>query len=72
VAGLVVTNDVSARDVQLTNAAWEKIDKYLLTDVVNAVPTAYYKQVQIAGSKVGGLVYDNVIGGIDPRRLYIK
>ena len=53
-------------------AAWEKIDKYLLTDVVNVVPTAYYKQVQIAGSKVGGLVYDNVIGGIDPRRLYIK
>jgi peptide/nickel transport system substrate-binding protein len=53
-------------------AAWEKLDQYLVKDVVNVVPTAYYKQVQIAGSKVGGLVYDDVIGGIDPRRLYIK
>ncbi|MFJ3303136.1 ABC transporter substrate-binding protein [Streptomyces sp. NPDC086549] len=53
-------------------AEWEKLDQYLVKDVVNVVPTAYYKQTQIAGSKVGGLVYDDVIGGIDPRRLYIK
>ncbi|MGW1909375.1 ABC transporter substrate-binding protein [Streptomyces sp. NPDC002076] len=53
-------------------AEWEKLDKYLLTKVVNVVPTAYYKQTQIAGSKVGGLVYDDVIGGVDPRRLFIK
>lgn len=53
-------------------AAWESLDKYLLTKVVNEVPTGYYKQVQIAGSKVGGLVYDDVIGGVDPRRLYVK
>jgi peptide/nickel transport system substrate-binding protein len=53
-------------------AAWEQVDQYLLTKVVNAVPTAYYKQTQIAGSKVGGFVYDDVIGGVDPRRLFIK
>ncbi|MGW3289080.1 ABC transporter substrate-binding protein [Streptomyces sp. NPDC001002] len=53
-------------------AAWESVDQYLLTKVVNAVPTAYYKQTQIAGSKVGGFVYDDVIGGVDPRRLFIK
>ncbi|MEU0252716.1 ABC transporter substrate-binding protein [Streptomyces sp. NPDC006184] len=53
-------------------AAWEKLDQYLVKDVVNVVPTGYYKQTQIAGSKVGGLVYDDVLGGIDPRRLYIK
>ncbi|MCS0602340.1 ABC transporter substrate-binding protein [Streptomyces sp. LP11] len=53
-------------------AEWEKLDQYIVKDVVNVVPTAYYKQTQIAGSKVGGLVYDDVIGGIDPRRLYIK
>ncbi|MFJ5529891.1 ABC transporter substrate-binding protein [Streptomyces sp. NPDC093261] len=53
-------------------AAWESLDKYLLTKVVNVVPTGYYKQIQIAGSKVGGMVYDDVIGGVDPRRLYIK
>jgi peptide/nickel transport system substrate-binding protein len=53
-------------------SAWEKLDEYIVKDAIAAVPTADYKQVQIAGSKVGGLVYDDVIGGIDPRRLYIK
>ncbi|MEW2624845.1 ABC transporter substrate-binding protein [Streptomyces sp. NPDC048106] len=53
-------------------AEWEKLDKYLLTKVVNEVPTAYYKATQIAGSKVGGLVFDDVIGGVDARRLYLK
>ncbi|WP_369172157.1 ABC transporter substrate-binding protein [Streptomyces sp. R28] len=51
---------------------WEKLDKYIVKDVVNIVPTAYYKQVQVAGSKVGGVAYDDVIGGVDPRRLYVK
>ncbi|WP_405843823.1 ABC transporter substrate-binding protein [Streptomyces sp. NBC_01518] len=53
-------------------AEWEKLDEYIVKDVVNVVPTAYYKQTQIAGSKVGGLVYDDVIGGVDPRRLFVK
>ncbi|MFG1671491.1 ABC transporter substrate-binding protein [Streptomyces sp. Y7] len=53
-------------------AEWEKLNQYLLTEVVNVVPTAYYKQIQIAGSKIGGLVYDDVIAGVDPRRLYVK
>ncbi|MFJ5551264.1 ABC transporter substrate-binding protein [Streptomyces sp. NPDC093225] len=51
---------------------WNKVNEYLLSDVVNVVPTGYYKQVQIAGSGVGGVVYDDVIGGIDPRRLFLK
>ncbi|KUL30644.1 ABC transporter substrate-binding protein [Streptomyces regalis] len=53
-------------------AEWQKLAEYIVKDVVNIVPTAYYKQVQIAGSKVGGVVYDDVIGGVDPRRLYVK
>lgn len=53
-------------------AEWEKLNRYLLTKVVNVVPTAYYKQVQIAGSRIGGLVYDDIIAGVDPRRLYVK
>ncbi|MFJ8492298.1 ABC transporter substrate-binding protein [Streptomyces sp. NPDC094038] len=71
-----VNSDIDAAnaisDPVKSAAAWEKIDQYLVKDVINAVPTIYYKQVQIAGSKVGGLVYDDVIGGIDPRRLYVK
>ncbi|MGW2640229.1 ABC transporter substrate-binding protein [Streptomyces sp. NPDC001348] len=53
-------------------AEWEKLDKYLVKDVINVVPTGYFKQVQIAGSRIGGLAYDDVIAGIDPRRLYVK
>ncbi|MFF3329006.1 ABC transporter substrate-binding protein [Streptomyces sp. NPDC002888] len=53
-------------------AEWEKLDKYLVKDVINVVPTGYFKQTQIAGSKIGGLVYDDVIAGVDPRRLYVK
>lgn len=52
--------------------AWNKINQYIVKDVVSNIPTAYYKQTQIAGSKIGGLVYDDVIGGIDPRRLFVK
>ncbi|MCX4764748.1 ABC transporter substrate-binding protein [Streptomyces sp. NBC_01275] len=59
-------------DPQQAAADWEKLDQYIVKDVVNVVPTAYYKQTQIAGSKIGGLVYDDVIGGIDPRRLFVK
>ncbi|MEU0332743.1 ABC transporter substrate-binding protein [Streptomyces sp. NPDC006193] len=53
-------------------AQWEKLDQYLVKEIVNVVPTAYYKQTQIAGSRVGGLVYDDVLSGVDPRRLYLK
>ncbi|MEV8553094.1 ABC transporter substrate-binding protein [Streptomyces glaucescens] len=53
-------------------AEWGKLNEYIVKDVVNVVPTGYYKQVQIAGSRIGGLVYDDVISGVDPRRLYVK
>ncbi|MFJ6939392.1 ABC transporter substrate-binding protein [Streptomyces sp. NPDC101132] len=51
---------------------WNKVNEYLLSEVVNVVPTGYYKQVQIAGSGIGGVVYDDVLGGIDPRKLFVK
>ncbi|MGJ5833058.1 ABC transporter substrate-binding protein [Streptomyces ossamyceticus] len=51
---------------------WNKVNEYIVKNVVSNVPTAYYKQTQIAGSKIGGLVYDDVLGGVDPRRLFVK
>ncbi|WP_326577952.1 ABC transporter substrate-binding protein [Streptomyces sp. NBC_00481] len=51
---------------------WNKINEYIVKDVISNIPTAYYKQTQIAGSKIGGLVYDDVIGGVDARRLFVK
>ncbi|MFH8800118.1 ABC transporter substrate-binding protein [Streptomyces sp. NPDC017936] len=62
----VVTDPVKAAE------AWNAINEYIVKDVVSNVPTAYYKQTQIAGSRIGGLVYDDVIGGVDPRRLFVK
>ncbi|WP_327593645.1 ABC transporter substrate-binding protein [Streptomyces chartreusis] len=59
-------------DPAKASAEWGKLNEYLVNDVVNVVPTAYYKQTQIAGTKVGGLVYDDIIAGVDPRRLYVK
>ncbi len=52
--------------------AWNAINEYIVKDVVSNIPTAYYKQTQIAGANIGGLVYDDVIGGVDPRRLFVK
>ncbi|MFE9258831.1 ABC transporter substrate-binding protein [Streptomyces sp. NPDC006879] len=51
---------------------WNKVNKYLLESVVPVVPTGYYKQAQLFGSGVGGVVYDDVIGAIDPRKLFVK
>ncbi|MEU5886347.1 ABC transporter substrate-binding protein [Streptomyces sp. NPDC047461] len=65
-AAAALTDPVKAAE------AWNKINEYIVKDVVSNIPTAYYKQTQIAGSKIGGLVYDDVIGGVDPRRLYVK
>jgi peptide/nickel transport system substrate-binding protein len=52
--------------------AWNAINEYIVKDVVSNIPTAYYKQTQIAGSRIGGLVNDDVISGVDPRRLFVK
>ncbi|MEV6109542.1 ABC transporter substrate-binding protein [Streptomyces sp. NPDC051940] len=51
---------------------WNKLAQYIVKDVVSNIPVAYYKQVQMWGSNVGGAVYDDVIGEIDPRKLYVK
>ncbi|MEU6378206.1 ABC transporter substrate-binding protein [Streptomyces sp. NPDC046909] len=65
-AANAITDPVKAAE------AWNKINEYIVKDVVSNIPTAYYKQSQIAGSKIGGMVYDDVLGGVDPRRLFVK
>jgi peptide/nickel transport system substrate-binding protein len=51
---------------------WFKLNTYIETKIIPAVPTIYYKQLQIYGSKVGGAVYNNVLSNIDPTKLYVK
>ncbi|MGW7362852.1 ABC transporter substrate-binding protein [Streptomyces sp. NPDC054841] len=61
-----ITDPVKAGD------EWFKLNKYIATEVVPGVPTVFYKQFQIFGSKVGGAVYNNVYANIDPTKLYVK
>ncbi len=52
--------------------AWFQLNTYIVTKVIPGVPTVYYKQLQLFGSKVGGVVYNNVTSGIDLTKLYVK
>ncbi|MGK5499703.1 ABC transporter substrate-binding protein [Streptomyces sp. URMC 125] len=51
---------------------WFELGKYILEEVTPAVPVYYFKQTQIAGSKVGGLVYNNDMSNLDVTKLYVK
>jgi peptide/nickel transport system substrate-binding protein len=51
---------------------WAKLaDEALNKDLPDA-PLMYYKQMQLHGSKVGGVVMNDVISAIDPTQLYVK
>ncbi|WP_344465452.1 ABC transporter substrate-binding protein [Kitasatospora kazusensis] len=57
---------------QKAAAAWMKLSDYIAKDVVPAVPTVYYKQLQMYGSRVGGAAYNKFFCNIDATRLYVK
>lgn len=59
-------------DPKAAAAAWFQLNTYLVTKVIPGVPTVYYKQLQLFGSKVGGVVYNNITSGIDLTKLYVK
>ena len=49
-----------------------KLGEKILKDDLPQVPTFYYKQIQLHGSKVGGVVNNDVISSVDPTKLYVK
>ncbi|KAF4406210.1 MULTISPECIES: ABC transporter substrate-binding protein [Streptomyces] len=51
---------------------WFELNKYIVEEVTPMVPAYYYKHMQISGSKIGGMVYNNDLSGIDPTKLYVK
>ncbi|MBU7599210.1 ABC transporter substrate-binding protein [Streptomyces sp. P38-E01] len=51
---------------------WFELSKYILEDVTPAVPLYAYKQLQIVGSNVGGVVFNNEHSGVDPTKLFLK
>ncbi|WP_051716789.1 ABC transporter substrate-binding protein [Streptomyces megasporus] len=59
-------------DPEKSAKEWFELGKYILEEVTPAVPIFYYKHTQIAGSKVGGLVYNNDMSNLDVTKLYLK
>ena len=51
---------------------WFALGEKILKDDLPQIPTFYYKQIQLHGSKVGGVVNNDVISSIDPTKLYVK
>lgn len=51
---------------------WFELSKYILEDVTPAVPLYAYKQLQITGSNVGGVTFNNELSGVDPTKLFLK
>ncbi|WP_441246989.1 ABC transporter substrate-binding protein [Kitasatospora sp. McL0602] len=59
-------------DEQKAATAWMSLSDYIAKDVVPAVPTVYYKQMQMFGSHVGGATYHRFFCNIDATRLFVK
>lgn len=51
---------------------WNKLSQYVVEDLISNIPMTYYKQIQLYGSNIGGVQYDDVIGDIDLRKIYLK
>ncbi|WP_206318307.1 ABC transporter substrate-binding protein [Actinacidiphila epipremni] len=59
-------------DPAAAQKAWFDLNTYIVTKVIPGVPTVYYKQLQLFGSKVGGAVYNNMFSAIDATKLFVK
>lgn len=59
-------------DPAAAQKAWFDLNTYLVTKVIPGVPTVYYKQLQLFGSKIGGAVYNNMTAAIDVTKLFVK
>ncbi|WP_181764374.1 ABC transporter substrate-binding protein [Streptomyces albidus (ex Kaewkla and Franco 2022)] len=59
-------------DADAAAKEWGKLADSILKEDLPDIPLMYYKQIQLHGSKVGGVVLNDVISGIDPTQLYVK
>ncbi|WP_244418862.1 ABC transporter substrate-binding protein [Streptomyces hygroscopicus] len=51
---------------------WFALGEKILKDDLPQIPTFYYKQIQLHGSKVGGVVNNDIISSVDPTKMYVK
>ncbi|ARF57241.1 ABC transporter substrate-binding protein [Streptomyces gilvosporeus] len=59
-------------DQKKAAADWFALGEKILKDDLPQIPTFYYKQVQLHGSKIGGVMNNNILSAIDPTKLYVK
>lgn len=50
---------------------WWKLNEYILEEVLPVVPAFYYRMIMLHGSKVGGAIFNDDIGSIDPTKVYV-
>ncbi len=62
----------SLSDADKAAEEWQKLADKILTEDVPAVPMHYYKAVQLSGSNIGGMYYDEQLHDIQPTSLYVK
>ncbi|GAA2601482.1 ABC transporter substrate-binding protein [Streptomyces axinellae] len=51
---------------------WQKLADKILKEDVPAVPLQYYKAIQLYGSNIGGVYFDESLHDINPTSLYVK
>ncbi|WP_049569321.1 ABC transporter substrate-binding protein [Streptomyces sp. SBT349] len=61
---------------QITDAAeaateWAELGAYIQEELVPFVPTFYYRQTILHGSRIGGAVFNDDIGSVDMNRIYV-
>ncbi|MGW8378721.1 ABC transporter substrate-binding protein [Streptomyces sp. ODS28] len=51
---------------------WAKLADKIQREDLPEAPLMYYKQLQLHGSKIGGVTVNDVLSAIDPTQLYVK
>ncbi|MEV0372992.1 ABC transporter substrate-binding protein [Streptomyces sp. NPDC050636] len=51
---------------------WFALGEKILKEDLPQIPTFYYKQIQLHGSKVGGVVNNDITSSVDATKLYLK
>ncbi|MET9295419.1 ABC transporter substrate-binding protein [Streptomyces sp. NPDC003077] len=59
-------------DQKKASQEWFALGERILKEDLPQIPTFYYKQIQLHGSKVGGVVNNDIISGVDPTKLFVK
>jgi peptide/nickel transport system substrate-binding protein len=50
---------------------WWSLNTRLLEEILPVVPGFYYRMIMLVGSKVGGAVFNDDIGSIDPNKVFV-